>query len=245
MMMSSSSPATIDVFVAGLPGHVDKNMLQEFASNYNCVGAKILFRSNNAVNTSSSKNGFVSFTSVESAKYFISAFNGTDPFNCGVKFVARFADGKNGEQRKIHFGGLIAEVTEADVSALCSPYGQILNTNRLFDKACCFVTFSTGAEASACVAGLLSLGYSVSLAKGGKRGSNTSSIGSPAKRSRSSASSPASMMSPASVMSPMDNFQPINQTVDEFGNVYTTFQQMPVMPMMMPMPMPVMSPIMF
>lgn len=219
-MMTSSKPATVDVFVSGLPQKMDKKSLAAFAAEYGAVGAKILFKSKG-----NTKNGFVHFTSIESAQFFIQAFNGVDVFHCGLTFVARFADGKNGEQKKVHFGMLSSDVTESDIFNTCLHYGQILTINRIFENSCCFVTFSNGQEAQACVDGLSRSGFEVSLARTNKR--SASSSPSRAKKQRFVETTPLPVMnmnSPTCMSPVVETFSPVTQVIDENGNVFTTVQ---------------------
>lgn len=215
-MQSTPATNTIDVFVSGLPQAMDKTTLAGFAAQCNAVGAKILFKTKGTT-----KNGFVHFTCVESAQYFIQTFNGTDPFNSGITFVARFADGKNGEQKKIHFGRLSASITESDIYDMCHPYGNILSINYISENACCFVTFSRGDQAQACLSGLANAGFNLSLARTNKR--STSASASPVKKQRV-AETPFPIAVSPPVATPVESFSPVTQVVGANGNVFTTVQ---------------------
>lgn len=251
---SSKSMSTFDIFVSGLPERCNRSMLQELASNFgNFAGAKVLFNSK-----SHYKNGFVSFYCIESARYFICALNGQDPLNCGIKFVARFADGKNGERKKLHVGNLSPTATEFDLFNIGKAYGSVLSTKILAGKGCGFISFSTQEEAEACIAGSESTSFTVVFAKNGKnkrlsRSSTSTTDSRASTATRSSAMSPrptsptsptsdASAMSPGNMqqqpmwerMMPVQNFSPshfqnispINQTIDQYGNIITIFPYM-------------------
>lgn len=119
---------------------------------------------------------FATFASFQKAELAIEALNGTcfselggeQPMN--VKFADVKGAPKNAEtEPKVFVGGIREGCTEEYLCQVCAPFGTILNV-KIFNKnksnPCGFVTYTTFAEAEACIQSLH--GADTSIAAEGK-----------------------------------------------------------------------------
>jgi len=106
---------------------------------------------------------------VQGAKAFINKFHNGDPFKCDIKFIARFADGKAGERKKLHIGKLKKWTTEADLEAIGRPFGEVIAVKLVGKQGCGFITFAEQHMAEACIAGSVGRPYTVKFAKNGSK----------------------------------------------------------------------------
>ena len=136
------------VFVGKLPMGTTDDMLTEIASPFSPTSVRVLMKPDKHGNFC----GFVTFETITFAESFIQALNGQVAFHNGDPLNVKFADGKS--RKKIFLGGLAQGTTDADLRALCEPFGTVLGVNILQKNNCVpcgFVSFETLEQAELCI----------------------------------------------------------------------------------------------